>query len=237
MKNCLEFADSKLRNFVMTFGVFSVLDVLRKFGVQTDVITLNKHYQRTDVLEETKFGAMLVQIADYNALNLKAQSDLINYLLHLIYNIGSSEEAVKINSALKCLCIKLTNSTERFYGIMSEALHKRIIYQKLCQVYAPLMEEVKANNRFLTALMNNDLMTMEHLQQLTGTDKIAHYIIHNVNNYRRLKRFQQISQSCIRDKYLIEQLEEIIFEIELFQFSRIEDKIKEDSVKTLCELY
>ena len=44
MKNCLEYLGTKLTNFIVTFGVFSILDVLRQFQVVINVITLDKSY-------------------------------------------------------------------------------------------------------------------------------------------------------------------------------------------------
>ena len=128
MKNCLEYTIIKLTNFIVTFGVFDVIDVLRKFDVLIDVVTLNKEFHETDVLEEMKFGAILTEVGYSIAYNLKAQSDLIKHLIKIICNPGSEEVVVKINSALKCLCLKVDGNTNRFYSLMSDAMYKRMMF-------------------------------------------------------------------------------------------------------------
>ena len=127
------------------FGVFEVLDVLSRFNIITDVLTLDCHYLRTDDVEKMAYGATQ---SEFGYLNLKAQSDLVKHLIKLITNPGSPEEAVNINSALKCLCLKTTNNTTRFYELLSEGLHRRMLFQKLSQIYAPLIEEIKINKDF-----------------------------------------------------------------------------------------
>ena len=148
MKNCLEFASIKLTNFIVTFGVFAVIDALQKMNVITDVITLDRDYNRTDVLENMKWGAFMTK----DGFRLKAPSDFIKHLIWIICNPGSPEEAIKINSALKCLCFKVNENTGRFYDLMSEALHRRMMFYKLSQIYSPLIEEVKVNQEFLNKL-------------------------------------------------------------------------------------
>ena len=240
MKNCFQFNTIKLTNFIVTFGVFAVLDVLDQFGIFTDVVTLGKDYLRNRELEKMRFGAILTE---EGYLKLKAQSDLIKRIINIICNPGSPQEAVGINSALKCLCMKFHSNTNMFYELMSEALHQRTMFHKLSQIYGPLIEEVKINQQFLIMLINNRLISMEYLQELTATGdeqqymRIAHYIIHNINNYRRLKRFHFICQQWVRDTNLIEQIEDISFELEMIQYHRIEEKIKQDQKKTLCEIY
>ena len=228
MKNCLEFASIKLTNFIVTFGVFAVIDALQKMNVITDVITLDRDYNRTDVLENMKWGAFMTK----DGFRLKAPSDLIKHLIWIICNPGSPEEAIKINSALKCLCFKLNENTGRFYNLMSEALHRRMMFYKLSQIYSPLIEEVKVNQEFLNMMINSNLISMD--QELAG---IANFLVHNINDYQRLKQFLFIVENSVRDRNLIEDLEEIVYEIEIYQCGRIEDKIKEDIEKKLCLLY
>ena len=242
MKNCLEFTIIKLTNFIVTFGVFDVIDALRKFGVLIDVVTLNKEFHETDVLEEMKFGAILTEVGYSIAYNLKAQSDLIKHLIKIICNPGSegSEVVVKINSALKCLCLKVNGNTDRFYSLMSDAMYKRMMFQKISQIFLPLIEEVKVNKEFLNCMINSKLIDLNHLNQLTGNEqsmKIAHYIVNNVNDIRRLKQFLYIVKNWVRDRNLIEDLEETAYEIVIYQCGRIENKIKEDIEKKLCLLY
>ena len=228
MKNCLEFASIKLTNFIVTFGVFAVIDALQKMNVITDVITLDRDYNRTDVLENMKWGAFMTK----DGFRLKAPSDLIKHLIWIICNPGSPEEAIKINSALKCLCFKVNENTGRFYDLMSEALHRRMMFYKLSQIYSPLIEEVKVNQEFLNMMINSNLISMD--QELAG---IANFLVHNINDYQRLKQFLFIVENSVRDRNLIEDLEEIVYEIEIYQCGRIEDKIKEDIEKKLCLLY
>ena len=228
MKNCLEFASIKLTNFIVTFGVFAVIDALEKMNVITDVITLDRDYNRTDVLENMKWGAFMTK----DGFRLKAPSDLIKHLIWIICNPGSPEEAIKINSALKCLCFKVNENTGRFYDLMSEALHRRMMFYKLSQIYSPLIEEVKVNQEFLNMMINSNLISMD--QELAG---IANFLVHNINDYQRLKQFLFIVENSVRDRNLIEDLEEIVYEIEIYQCGRIEDKIKEDIEKKLCLLY
>ena len=72
---------------------------------------------------------------------------------------------------------------------------------------------------------------MEHLQELSiGDDqqsvRISHYIIQSINSYKKLKRFLYICQHWIRDTYLVEELEEIVYKIELWQCQKINEKIQ-----------
>ena len=56
MKNCLEFAINRLTSLLVTLGVFQVLDVLKKFDVVTSVITLDKHYLKTEDVTKNHYG-------------------------------------------------------------------------------------------------------------------------------------------------------------------------------------
>ena len=232
MKNCLDFAHKKLIQFIMTFGVFQVIDVLTKFQVMTNIVMLDKHYLKTEQVEEAMFGAVVAEMGYY----LKALSELIKRLVTIICNPGSSEEALRINSALKTLCIR-NNNAGRFFNLLSEGLHRRMMFYKLSQIYTPLIEEVRVNKDFLIMLFNNDLIQMDHLQEVYDETSIAHYIIQNINNYSRLKKFCFFVQHWVRDTNMIEQLKEIAFEIEMFQCANLNQKITEDSKQKLCLLY
>ena len=232
MKNCLDFAHKKLIQFIMTFGVFQVIDVLTKFQVMTDIVMLDKHYLKTEQVEEAMFGAVVAEMGYY----LKAPSELIKRLVTIICNPGSPEEALRINSALKTLCIR-NNNVGRFYNLLSEGLHRRMMFYKLSQIYTPLIEEVRVNKDFLIMLFNNDLIQMDHLQEVYDETSIAHYIIHNINDHSRLKKFCFFVQHWVRDTNMIEQLKEITFEIEMFQCANLNQKITEDSKQKLCLLY
>ena len=164
--------------------------------------------------------------------------------MNIICNPGSPNEAIRINSALKTLCKKIYGNAGKFYGLMSVGMHKRNLFQKLSQLYSPLTEEIKVNKEFLIMMLNNKLIDMEHLNELSngvnGNDqamRIAHYIIHNVNNYKRLKNFLYIVQGWVMDTNLVEDLEEIVFDIEMSLCRKIEGKIKEDINKPLCGIY
>ena len=238
MKNCLEFCVIKLTQFIMTLGIFEVSDILNQFAILTDVITLEKSYHRTINLSKMMYGA---KQSEHGYLNLKARSDLVKHLVQLLTNPGSQEEATQMNSALKALNQKLKGNTTRFYNMLSEGVHRRMLFQKLSQIYAPLIEEVKTNKEMLIMMLNNKLNEMNHLQELSGHDetpvRIAHYIIHSVNSYQKLNTFTYICQTWCRDTNMIEQLLDITFEIQMFQCSKLQDKITEDSKKIICEIY
>ena len=241
MKNCLDFAVTSLTELIVTLGVFQMIDVLNMFDVFTDVITLDCHYRKTEDLSKVRYGATR---SAQGHLNLKAQSDLVKMMVNIICNPGSPEEAVNINSALKTLCIKIDGNASRFYGLLSEGLQRRMLFQKFSQLYGPLIEEIKINKELLIMLINNKLIDMKHLNELSfGVDgsvqaaRIAHYIIHNINHYERVKNFLYIMQRWTRDKNLVEDLEEIVFDIEMVQKTKIEDKIQQDIPTRLCQIY
>ena len=144
MKNCLEFCAIQLTQFIMALGIFEVLDILNQFAILTDVITLDKSYLRTNDLSKMMYGAKL---SEHGYPNLKARSDLVKHLVQLLTNPGSPEEATKMNTALKVLNQKLKGNTTRFYDMLSEGVHQRMLFQKLSQIYAPLIEEVKTNKK------------------------------------------------------------------------------------------
>ena len=119
-----------------------------------------------------------------------------------------------------------------------------MLFQKLSQICGPLTEEIKINKEFVIMLINNKLMDMRHLQELSdGVDsdtqvlRIAHYIIYNVNHIQRLKNFLFIVQNWVRDQNLVEDLEDIVFDIEMCQWPKIHDKIQTDTKSKICELY
>ena len=140
MKNCLEFVVTELTSFIITFGVFAVLDVFCQFQVITDVVTLDRNYLKTNDLSKMAYGATR---SPQGYLNLKAQSDLVKMLITIICNPGSPEEAVKINTSLKTLCMKIYNDAGRF---LSEGRHRRMMFQiqddiknRLCEIYKMYM--------------------------------------------------------------------------------------------------
>ena len=243
MKNCLEFVNTKLTGLLVTLGVFQVIDVLKRFDVVglTSVITLDKHYLKTEDVTKIKYGAVK---SEHGYLNLKAQSDLVKMLLQIICNPGSPEEVIRINTALKSLVMKVDNNTRRFYELLAEGMHRRMMFNKLSQIYGPLAEEIKINNELLIMLINNKLIDLNHLNEVSyltdGNEqatRISHYLIHNVNHHERLRNFLFIIQGWTRDWNLVEDLEEITFDIEMFQCKKIEEKIHADMSKGLCELY
>ena len=134
MKNCLEFVGTKLTSFIVTFGVFSILDVLRQFQVVTNVVTLDQSFLKTEDLTKIPYGATR---SVHGYLNLKAQRDLVKIIINIICNPGSPEEAVKINTALKSLYKKVHKDAGRFYALISEGFHRRMLFQKLSQIYGP----------------------------------------------------------------------------------------------------
>ena len=85
------------------------------------------------------------------------QSSVARHLVELLTNPGTPEEAFKMNSALKALDLKKNGHAAKFYELLGEALLRRMMFQKLSQIYAPLIEEVKANKEFLIILVNNKL--------------------------------------------------------------------------------
>ena len=112
-------------------------------------------------------------------------------------------------------------------------MHRRMMFQKLSQIYGPLNEEVKqVNQEFLNMMINSNLISMD--QELAG---IANFLVHNINDYQRLKQFLFIVENSVRNLNLIEELKEIVYEIEIYQCGKINDRINEDIEKKLCLLY
>ena len=112
----------------------------------TSVITLDKHYLKTEDVTKIQYGAVR---SEQGYLNLKAQSDLVKMLLKIICNPGSPEESLRINTALKTLGMKVDDNAGRFYQLLSEGLHRRMIFNKLSQIYGSLAEEIKVNKELL----------------------------------------------------------------------------------------
>ena len=216
-------------------GVFEVIDILNNFEIATGVVTLDSSCVKTRELQFMKHvatrSAMGLHIMDHSAA--------INYLVQLITNPGSPDEAYTINMALKTLDLKKNQNTRSFYEMLGEAMTRRLMFTKLSQVYAPLIEEYKTNKELIVMLINNKLLDFAHVQELEGDEmKLAHYTIHNINSYRKLRRFSQIlSRWWCRDTNLIELVYEITFDIECYQMTKIEDRIEEDMKKKACLIY
>ena len=237
MKNCIEFAVTRLTQFIMTMGIMEIIDILNHFSVLTDVVTLDKACLKTEELSEMRHVATESQ----NMYTLMAPSRVVEHLVELLTNPASPEEAYKINSALKTLCFRKFGNTTKFYELISEALHRRLLFTKLSQIYAPLIEEVKTNKDLLILLINNKLIDMDHLQELSGCQeyhvRVAHYIIHNINSYKKLSRFNYYMQNWCRDTNMVDLLMEVSFDIEMYQMKKITDKIVEDSKQSACLIY
>ena len=101
-------------------NVWNILDVFNTFQVITDVLTLDQSLVKTTVPEEMKFG---VTLNDQGYWKNRSANFLLQHLVKLISNPGLPEEAVKINTALKTLCIKQNGSSSKFYEMVSEATH------------------------------------------------------------------------------------------------------------------
>ena len=238
MRNCLSFATDTLPHFILQLGIWNVIDAFNSFQIITDVLTLDHSLSETKKPEEMKFAATL---NDQGYWTNRSTNFIVYHLTKIISCPGSSEEAVKINTALKTLTIKLYGNSNKFYEIISEGCHRRMLFQKLTQISGPLEDEIKVNSELLIMMINRNLMSLKHLQELsTFTDrmtKITHYIIHNMNHYDRLKTFIYVIKQWCSDKNLIEQLEEIVFDIEMIQSVNIQHKIDIDIKKRLCEMY
>ena len=238
MRNCLAFATQSLPSFLIQMGIWNILDVFNTFQVITDVLTLDQSLVKTTVPEEMKFGATL---NDQGYWTNRSANFLLQHLVKLISNPGSPEEAVKINTALKTLCIKQNGSSYKFYEMVLEGTHQRMLFQKLSQICGPLEDEIKINTELIIMLINSHLLTLQHFQELSTfqdcATKIAHYLIHNVNRLHRLNAFLYIIQNWCRDNNLIQLLEEVVFDVEMIQSVNIQQNIEDDMKKTLCEMY
>ena len=217
--------------------VFDVLDILNHFAIITNVITLDRSYVKTQDLTEMKYAATQNEYG----YNLMAPSAVVNCLVQLLTNPGSPEEAYKMNTALKTLDVKKNGNSEKFYELLEEVLSRRLLFQNMAQIYSPRIEEVKTNKELIIILVNNKLIDMTHFEELAGSSdtelRIAHYIIHNINSYRKLGCFAYLSGSWSRDSNMVEQVLEIQFEIECFQMARLEDLINQDEKRKACLIY
>ena len=99
MKNCFEFNLLALTRYITVMGVFEVIDILNYFKVATGVITLDASCLKTRELQHMKHVATRTQLG----LHIMDPSKVISYLVNIITNPGSPEEAYQINTALKTL--------------------------------------------------------------------------------------------------------------------------------------
>ena len=237
MKNFFEFSVINLTNYIMTMGILEVIDTLHRFAIITNVITLDRACVKTNILSEMKHCAYRTELG----LNLMAPSRVAEHLVGLLTNPGSPEEAYRMNSALKALDIIKNGNAVKFYTLVKEAMERRLLFQKMSQIYAPLIEEVKVNKEFLIVLVNNRLIDLAHLEELSGNDqtpiRTAHYIIHNINSLKKLSKFSFLCEKWCRDVNMVEMIFEIQFEIEMFQLSKIDDLIEKDGQKKICLIY
>ena len=239
MRNCLSYATHTLPAFLLDLGVWSLLAIFEEFEVITNVLTLDQHLRTTSNHNEMKFGATR------NSRGLwenRTVDYLLQHLIMIISNPGSPDEATKINSALKCLTVEKHGESSDFYKILLEGLNRRMLFQKLSQIACLLTDEIAINSELLIMLINRELLSMTHLQELsTFKDrnvKIAHYLVHNINHYHRLKIFLFVIQNWCKDKNLIELLEEIVFEMEIIQSPNLQHKVENDrQMKQLCLIY
>ena len=234
MKNCFEFSLLGLSRFITMMGVFDIIDILNHFQVITGVITLDVHCIRTEKLEEMRHVATESQ----HGYNLMAPSRVIEYLAQLITNPANPEAAYAINTALKTVDLKKNGNSQQFYDLLSESMARRLVFTKLSQIYCPLIEEIRMNKELLIMLVNQKLIDMVHLQELSGdVMKISHFIIHNINSFRKLKMFASICHKWCRDTNLVELVYELTFDIECYQMGKLGDRINEDMKKKACLIY
>ena len=169
--------------FLINLGIWSLLETFEIFDVITDVLTLDQYLRATTNHDDMKFGATRNNQGLWQS---RTVDYLLNHLIRIISNPGSPDEAAKINTAIKSLTIKQHGNSSDFYQILSEGLHRRMLFQKLSQIAGPLADEIQVNSELLVMLINRELLTMKHLQELSSfTDrnvKISHYLVHNVNN-------------------------------------------------------
>ena len=234
MKNCFEFNLLALTRYITVMGVFEVIDILNYFKVATGVITLDASCLKTRELQHMKHVATRTQLG----LHIMDPSKVISYLVNIITNPGSPEEAYQINTALKTLDLKKNNNTERFYDMLEDVMVRRLLFTKLSQVYCLLIQEYKTNKEVIITLINNRLLDFNHVQELNGDEmKLSHYTIHNINSYNKLRRFTKIISRYCRDTNLIELVFEINFEFECYHMAKIGDTITEDIKKNACFIY
>ena len=238
MRNCLSYCTHTLPAFLMNLGIWAILEIFDKFDVVTDVLTLDRD------LRSTKDHRLMVYGATHNNFGLwqnRTVDYLLEHIIKIISNPGSPDEAAKINTAIKTLTIKQHDRSDDFYKLISEGLLRRTLFQKLCQIAGPLADEVAVNSELLIMCINRELMTMQHLKELSNfsdrNEKVANYLIHNVNNLYRLSVFLFVIQNWARDTNLIELVEDIAFDVEVIQSKKLGDKLEEDKLKKLCLIY
>ena len=142
MRNCLSYATVSLPHFILQLGIWNIIDVFNSFNVITDVLTLDASLLETKKTEEMRFAATL---NDQGYWTNRSTNYIVYHLIRIIATPGSPEEATRINTALKTLCIKLFGNSTKFYDILSEGAHRRMIFQKLSQIAGPLEDEIKTN--------------------------------------------------------------------------------------------
>ena len=238
MKNCLAYATCSLPKFLISLGLWSIIDIFERFNVITNVLTLDGNLRTTTEAKNMVYGATK---NEYGVWTNRTCDFLLEHLVKIISNPGSPDEACRINTAIRTLTIKQHDDASSFYNVMTEGLHRRVMFQKMCQIACPLADEIAVNSELLIMLINRELMTMKHLQELSTfsdrNNKIANYLIHNVNNYYRLSVFLFVIQNWARDANLIELVEEIAFDMEVCQRSKLNDKINEDKLQKLRYIY
>ena len=219
-------------------GIWNILDAFHQFRVVTDILILNEHLVKTTNVEDMRFAATR---NNYGVWTSRTTDFIVQHLTNLISSPGTVYEATRINTALKCLCIKKLGNATEFYKLICEGYQTRMIYQKMCQIAGPLEDELKTNSEFLIALVNGKLINMDHLQQLSSfpdrPKKITHYIIHNINHLERMKKFLFTVQNWCCDRNLIELVEDISFDIEMMETAKIDQKILYDTSLTICDIY
>ena len=238
MRNCLAYAVNSLPKFLINLGIWSLIEIFEKFEVITNVLTLDKDLTQTTKAKDMVYGATRNKSGVWQNRTCEF---LLEHLVKIISNPGSPDEAARINTAIRTLTIQQHGEASDFYKVLAEGLHRRVMFQKMCQIAQPLADEIAVNSELLIMLINRDLMTMEHLQELSTfsdrNNKIANYLIHNVNNYYRLSMFLFVIQNWVRDTNLIELVEDIAFDMEVCQSYKLNDKINEDKLKKLCYIY
>ena len=238
MRNCLAYATCSLPKFLIHLGLWSVIEVFETFEVITNVLTLDKDLRTTTEAKNMVYGA----IRNKSGLWQNRSVDfLLEHIVKIISNPESPDEAARINTAIRTLTIKKHGDASDFYKVLSEGLHRRALFQKMCQIAAPLADEIAVNSELLIMFINRDLMMMKHLQELSTfsdrNNKVANYVIHNVNNYYRLSVFLFVIQNWARDTNLIELVEDIAFDMEVIQANKLNTKVEEDKMKKLCLIY
>ena len=234
MKNCFEFSLPGLASFIQMIGVFEILDILNRFQVITGVVTLDVHCIRTEELSRMRHVARRCS----EGYNLMAPSSVIKYLTELITNPATPEAAYTINTALKTADLKKHGHHQNFYQLLAESMVRRLIFTKLSQIYCPLIEEIRFNQDLLNVLLNQNLIYIEHLNELSeDAQKVSHRIIHNINSYQKLRKFSSICNKWCRDINLKELVYELALDIECFQMIKLDDQINDDMKNNACLIY